>query len=59
MQGNHSAIFQSVGTIPDLRDKFITCFRGLARTGAASFNIPGGRLSMPVALLRFSLVNSL
>ena len=49
------AAFHSMGTEPDCKDKFIMSANGLVIIVAASFNIPGGRLSRPVDLflLRF------
>ena len=53
------AAFHSRGTEPDCKDKFIMWANGLVIVVAASFNIPGGRLSRPVDLFLLRFLSSL
>ena len=53
------AAFHSMGTEPDCKDKFIMHANGLVIIVAASFNIPGGKLSTPVDLFLLRFLSSL
>ena len=53
------AAFHSMGTEPDCKDKFIMYANGLVIIVAASFNIPGARLSRPVDLFLLRFLSSL
>ena len=49
------AVFQIVGTVLVINDKLMIRDNGSAISSAQSFNMFGGRESIPVALLRLSL----
>ena len=53
------AAFHSMGTEPDCKDEFIMYANGLVIIVAASFNIPGARLSRPVDLFLLRFLSSL
>ena len=48
-----------MGTEPDCKDKFIMYANGLVIIVAASFNIPGARLSWPVDLFLLLKISQL